>query len=82
MAQPRVPPIPPGEAEGRLADVYADIESLMFEVINSYRLWAHFPAGLDGTWRITSGFWREGRVDPKYRQLAIVATSKANDCHY
>lgn len=82
MTDPRIPPIPPEEAGERVRGIYEDIESLMFQVINSYRVWAHFPPGLDGTWRITSGFWREGGVDPKYRQLAVIATSKANGCHY
>jgi alkylhydroperoxidase family enzyme len=72
------------EADAAPPDVKATYEKLQAaqgRVSNFMKILAHHPKGLEAVAGMFGGV-RAGKLDPKLRQLAYLAASRINGCHY
>ena len=72
------------EAERAPADVkatYEKVQAARGSVPNFLKILAHYPKGMQAAMGLM-GAAREGKLDPKLRELAYLKTSRINGCHY
>ncbi len=72
------------EADAAPPDVKASYEKMKAArgwVSNFVKILAHFPKGMHAAVGMLGGL-REGKLDPKLRQLAYIKASRINGCHY
>ena len=60
---------------------YDKVQAATGRVPNFLKLLAHFPKGMQAAMGLM-GAAREGKLDPKLRELAYLKVSKINGCHY
>lgn len=72
------------EADKAPADVkatYDKMQAATGRVSNLMKILAHYPKGMQGVLSLVVGM-REGKLDPKLRELAYLKASRLNGCHY
>jgi alkylhydroperoxidase/carboxymuconolactone decarboxylase family protein YurZ len=75
-------PLSQGEASGELRDIYAGMEKAIGHMPNILAVMARFPAALRRFVPFYNTVMSEGKVDPKYKELAYLKTSLVNTCQY
>ncbi len=73
--------VEPDRAPAEVKAVYAKVQAATGRVPNLLKLLAHYPKGMQAAMGLM-GAAREGKLDPKLRELAYLRTSKINGCHY
>lgn len=80
MGGPR--PLSRDEAPGELQEIYSGMEKALGRMPNTLAVMARFPAALRRFVPFYNTVMREGKVEPKYKELAYLKTSLINSCHY
>jgi alkylhydroperoxidase family enzyme len=78
----RIAPVEPENASPEVRAVYDKIEAdglALFNVIKLFGNNQHFVAALHNMIR---GLYVEGKLEPRYRELAYLRASQLNSCHY
>jgi len=77
----RLPYVEPNQAPPDVKATYDKVQAATGRVPNFLKILAHFPKGMQAAMGLT-GVAREGKLDPKLRELAYLKVSKINGCHY
>jgi uncharacterized peroxidase-related enzyme len=77
----RIPPVDPAAAEGKLRDLFAEIQNSLGAVPNLYRVLARSPAALEGALALAGALAR-GRIRPRLREQIAIAVAQENGCDY
>lgn len=77
----RIPYVDRERAPEEVRLIYDKVQAATGRVPNMVRLLAHFPKGL-AAFLPFSGALREGKLDPKLRELGYLKASEVNGCHY
>jgi uncharacterized peroxidase-related enzyme len=77
----RITPVDPAAAEGKLRDLFAEIEKSLGAVPNLYRVVARSPAALEGALAL-GGALARGRLRPRLREQIAIAVAQENGCDY
>ena len=77
----RVSDVEKDQAPDEVRLIYDKVQAAAGRVPNMVRLLAHFPKGL-ASFLPFSGALREGKLDPKLRELGYLKASQVNGCHY
>jgi len=72
----------PEQAEGRLAELYAEIRGVFGFVPNAFRLYSSSPELLEAQWRQTAYFMRHPRLSFPLLACTRMLVSQANHCDY
>jgi alkylhydroperoxidase family enzyme len=75
-------PLSQDEAPGELRDIYAGMEKAIGRMPNIFAVMARFPAALRRFVPFYNTVMREGKVAPRYKELAYLKTSLINACQY
>lgn len=78
-----VPPVPVDQAEGRLAEIYRDIAGSRGGVANIVTCTGLNPPAVAGHMALYKAvMFGASPLSRAQREMAAVAVSRANDCHY
>ncbi len=77
----RLPYVEPDTAPAEVKAAYEKARAATGRISNFMKLLAHFPPGMQAAMALM-GAAREGKLDPKLRELAYLKVSKINGCHY
>lgn len=78
----RIAPVEPENASPEVRAVYDGIQAdglALFNVIKLFGNNQHFVAALHN---MIKGLYVEGKLAPRYRELAYLRASQLNSCHY
>ncbi len=77
----RVSYVEPDQAPPDVKAAYEKMKAARGWVSNFVKILAHYPKGMHVAVGMLGGL-REGKLDPKLRQLAYIKASRINGCHY
>ena len=75
---------PPGEATGKVKEVYEDIkETKKIDFIpNFWQALSNNPDHLEATWQKLKTVMKPGKLDPLTKEIIALAVSITNNCTY
>ncbi len=73
--------VEPDRAPAEVKATYDKVQAAAGRVPNFLKILAHFPKGMQ-TFLPLNAALREGKLDPKLRELAYLKASRINGCHY
>lgn len=80
---PHIHPVPPEEATGAVSDLYAEMKAVRGSVPNLFQLLGYSPKMLGPAIALANfAGSNDSRVPAKHKQLAYLAASRLNSCHY
>jgi uncharacterized peroxidase-related enzyme len=77
----RIDPVDPATAEGKLRELFAEIQKALGAIPNLYRVIARSPAALEGALAL-AGALGHGRLRPRLREQLAIAVAQENACDY
>jgi AhpD family alkylhydroperoxidase len=78
----RIPYVEKEKALPEVAEIYNKIESRGFPVTNVFRMAAHSPSTLGHLIRMGDAILIKTKLNPKFREMAILRTAAMLDCQY
>ena len=75
-------PLSQSEAPAELRDIYAGMQKAIGHMPNILAVLARFPAAVRRFVPFYNAVMTEGKVAPKYKELAYLKTSLVNTCQY
>lgn len=78
----RIPGIEPADASPEVRRVYDRYAADGFPIFNVMKMFANKAEFVAALYELTRGLYTNGKLAPRYRELAYLRTSQINACHY
>ena len=78
----RIPGIEPSDASPEVREIYGKYEADGFPIFNVMKMFANKAEFVAGLHEFSRGLYTNGKLPPRYRELAYLRTSQINACHY
>jgi alkylhydroperoxidase family enzyme len=78
----RIPLVEPESASAEVRAVYDKFEAGGFQILNVMKMFANNQHFLQAMYEFTAAIYIEGKLAPRYRELAYLRGSQLNSCHY
>ncbi len=77
----RVSYVEADRAPAEVKAAYDKVQAATGRIPNFLKIPAHYPKGMQAFLPLNAGL-REGKLDPKLRELGYLKASRINGCHY
>ena len=79
---PRIPLVEPEGAPPEIARLYEEFQGWGFPLFNVTKMFANHAGGMQAFMAMVRALYHQGKLSPRYRELAYLRASQVNACHY